>query len=42
MPIKSWSGAMNQFAILLDGRVANGRPWLKLTYTESLELPQKG
>ncbi len=21
MPIKSWSGAMNQFAILFDGRV---------------------
>jgi putative transposase len=24
MPIKNWSGAMNQFAILFDGRVPMG------------------
>ena len=39
MPIKNWSGAMNQYAILFEGRVANGRAHLKRTYTESLEPP---
>jgi putative transposase len=39
MPIKNWSGAMNQFAILFDGRVPIWRTQPQLTYTDCLEPP---
>ena len=43
MPIKNWSGAINQFAILFDGRVPMGglNATTLNTYTEFLELPNE-
>lgn len=41
LPIKNWSGAMNQLAILIEPdrwQSAYGWPQLKLTFTDRLEL----
>jgi hypothetical protein len=38
MPIRNWSGAMNQFAIIFEGRVPMGDS-IKTTYTNCLEPP---
>ena len=34
IPIRNWSEAINQFAIIFEGRVADGRAQIKITYTQ--------